>query len=184
MSEFDFDRLLDDVLEKDTLAEPRPGIEQRVLARVREERVGAAIRMRGWWIGAAASLAACLVIAVAVHHRSGMRDVPSVPGAQAVAAPPSAMASGTHNAGATAEATRIPFHREAVRRSSPVRAVPAAGVKQVRDEPLPKMDTFPAVTQRDVSPLVTSPEAIEALQKLKADQERPVEISAIVIQPL
>jgi hypothetical protein len=183
MSEFDFDGILDDVLEKDTLVEPRPGMEQRVLARVREERT-AVVRMRGWWFGAAASLAACLVIAVAVHHWSGTRDISPVPGAQAVVEPPSAMASSTHAVVSPPEAKRAPLHREAVRRSSSVRAVPADGVKQVREERLPKMDTFPAVTQRDVSTLARSPEAIEALQNLKAEQERPVQISAIVIQPL
>jgi hypothetical protein len=49
---------------------------------------------------------------------------------------------------------------------------------------MPKLDTFPAMTQQSGNVLLKSPQAIQALQELKAEQQQPLEISAIEIQPL
>jgi hypothetical protein len=202
MSEFDFDALLDEVLKEEAQAEPLPGMERRILTRMREEKVLGGVWARGWWLGAVA-LAACVVVAVAVHHWSGTSSGSHV--AAPITAPQTAIArrDGEGDAENKPELKVAPFRREARRKISPARAGEAAisGEQvqvQVQEERLPKLDTFPAVTQKGsllaelkrgdtrdaVQAIAQSPQLAQALLDLKAEQERPLQVDAIEIKPL
>jgi hypothetical protein len=200
MSEFDFDALLDEVLKEEAQAEPLSGMERRILTRLREEKVLGGGWARGWWLGAA-SLAACLVVAVAVHHWFGTSSGSHV--AAPITAPQTAIArrDGEGDAENKRELKVAPFRREARRKISPGRAgeaVLSGEQVQVREERLPKLDTFPSVTQkgsllveskrgdsRDAAKAIAqSPQLAQALLDLKAEQERPLEMDAIEIKPL
>jgi hypothetical protein len=181
-----FDDLLDDVLREETRTEARPGMEQRILARVREEGVRRSYLPRmGWMVGAL--MAACLVVAVAFHPwQRRMHDAP-LPSAETAPIP-----SPPANASPRVD-SRIASGISPVKDASPHRhgrvvsvQAEAAQPADVRDgrEPRPKLDTFPAVTQKGEPSMVSSPAAVQAMQELKAEQEQPVTVAAIEIKPL
>jgi hypothetical protein len=62
----ELDRLLDEALASYSSEEPRPGLERRVLKRVRAER---APRRFGWWRWAVAVPVLASLLALAVTHR-------------------------------------------------------------------------------------------------------------------
>jgi len=201
----DFDELLDEVLREDAAAEPRAGLEARVMARARSEAghgstFGLPNRWRAWMLG---PVAACLAIVAAVWYVSG---------------------------GGLSQPDRVASHMPApvlsvetpgIERSHPV-AEGDAGLsvggsgRALRDAHLsdektvakmghpdsedgPKLDTFPAVSQKgdlagwlrsgDDGKLATiarqvTPEVAKAYQQLQAVQSEPIDIAAIEIKPL
>jgi hypothetical protein len=185
----EFDELLDEVLKENAGAEPLSGMEQRILARVREEKVRGAGWARGWWLGAA-SLAACLVVAAAVHPRfaSSGSDRSSVPSPQAAST--QSVPARTRTAPWAETLGQSPVENVSPRRSDGRRVMRVRvdevrlGVVRVRDERLPKLDTFPAITQKSDQITVPSLKAVEAMQELKAKQEQPLVVAAIEINPL
>lgn len=70
--EKDVDQLLDAVLAQYGKAEPRAGLETRVLANLRAERDRIASRHRWWWAGIAVATAA-IAVAVWLGHGDGAR---------------------------------------------------------------------------------------------------------------
>jgi hypothetical protein len=72
----ELDRALDSALAKYAGAEPRAGLEERVLANIRAER--ARVPDRAWWRWSAAALAAVVVVAAALALRSGGPTQPVV----------------------------------------------------------------------------------------------------------
>jgi hypothetical protein len=139
-NEHDLDVALDAALAKYSAVEPRAGLEERVLAHMREEQTRYA--ERGWWRwGFAAAVVAIFVVAVALAWRSGktsqlvIANRPSVlapsPKAPAVAVDASADASNKKNAVRPRE--RVSIHRSA--HLSPHAAVMAT---------VPKLDQFPS----------------------------------------
>jgi len=179
-----FDELLDDVLREETRTEPRSGMERRILARVREDGArGSYLPRMGWMVGA--SLAACLVVAIAVRPwQRGMHDAP-LPSGQ-IAPIPSATASMSPQV----EALDVSPAKDSSPRSRrrKVVSMQAAAVRpaEVRDgrDPRPKLDTFPAATQRSGPLMVPSPTVAEAIRELKAEQEQPLTVAEIEIKPL
>jgi hypothetical protein len=138
--EHDLDVALDAALAKYSAVEPRAGLEERVLAHMREEQTRYA--ERGWWRwGFAAAVVAIFVVAVALAWRSGKTSQPVIanrpsvlapsPKAPAVAVDASADASNKKNAVRPRE--RVSIHRSA--HLSPHAAVMAT---------VPKLDQFPS----------------------------------------
>jgi hypothetical protein len=179
-----FDDLLDDVLREETRTAPRSGMEQRILARVREERArGSYLPRMGWMVGA--SLAACLVVAIAVHPwQRGMHDAP-LPSAQAVRIPSATASMRPQVEASDVSPTKDTSPRPRRRKVVSVRAatVRPAEMRDGRD-PSPKLDTFPAVTQRSGPLMVSSPMMAEAIRELKTEQEQPLTVAEIEIKPL
>jgi hypothetical protein len=180
----DFDDLLAEVL-KDDAVEPRIGMERRILARIREDgRRGFEWQRMGWF--AAASLAACVLVAAVVQLRPGGRASDAAGPPQTAAVPSTAARTDptserpgpspvkTIHRDGRADRGVANVHREAVRSES----------LQAEEERLPKLDTFPAVTQKDGLAATASPAVAQAMQELKAEQERPIVVAAIEIKPL
>jgi len=187
----DFDELLDEVLKKEAGVEPRVGMEQRVLVRVRAEETGRI----GWgrrWLFAPALVSGGLLVAVAVNHRFSRRDRFEAPVLRAVAPPVVTMQESVQSDSQEVpelKGAQSPPHTR--RKQTPLQTASAnANLEQAREEGLPKMDTFPAVTQKGSllagwkSDDVQSSEATQALLQLKAEQERPLQVNEIEIQPL
>lgn len=187
MSDFDFDKLLDEVLKEDARVEPRVGMERRILESVRSEK-RQPVR---WWIPAAASAAAVLAAILLMLHGSGRPDLVIVDGP---GVPHPSLHDATNATGVKEpEVRRREEHAEttrAVRRVTPKKTQPA----EVAEKRLPKLDTFPAVTQKGSlqaglqsanAPNPQPSEAVaQALLELKAEQERPLQVDAIEIKPL
>ena len=146
----EFDDLLDEVLKDRVAEEPRAGMEQRIQARVREEgaREGFDWQRVGWIAGA--SLAACLVVAVVVEigQRRTDNKVVLAPQTASIPSTPARTSPRGETPGPSPVKTTSP-DRHAGRRvvSAHVEAV-GPGDLRAREERLPKLDTFPAVTQR------------------------------------
>ncbi len=183
----DFDELLDSVLQEDTAAQPRPGLEVRVLARVRTDGQ----RRPRWkfvaWGAIAAALPVC-VVALLVWPRS-------VPPVQHVKEVP-VMSGSTLPERVAAESVQ----------NQPRKRVAEAGISvrphRVRvtyqPESLPKLDVFPTPSvatgpERKLAeisrhyPGAIAPDAPEAAaeRKLPAPLKiEPIEIAAIEITPL
>ena len=166
----ELDRLLDEALASYSSEEPRPGLEQRVLARVRAE---AAPRRFGWWRWGVAIplLASLLVVAIAYRSKpqatSRERDLASAkPPATVVAAPAKPRPDTPRRARSV--------HRAVVAHSA-----------------LPRRDVFPLPT-----PLSPEERAVLNLVRRFPDQARrvlidandrsnqPIEIPGIEIPPL
>jgi hypothetical protein len=189
----EFEELLDEVLREDVQVEPRSGMERRILMGVNAEGSRAVVRrrwLRLWWVPAGACLGLVLVMQHGRRERVDSRD-----GGVTVA--------NAHPAVAT-ELKKMPLSQEMKRRGASRVAGRSSGSRIERTEEvakshLPKMETFPAVAQsggflsepqqgdggRDgLRVVVESPQVAKALQELKAEQERPLQVSAIEIQPL
>jgi len=72
----ELDRMLDTALAKYAAAEPRPGLEDRVLAHLRAEHTR--IPVHGWWPWSVAAVLAVIIVAVALALRSGESSHPVV----------------------------------------------------------------------------------------------------------
>jgi len=188
----EFDELLDEVLRKDARTEPRPGIEQRILANVNAE-VSRPVAWRRWlrlWLAPAG---ACLGLILVMQH--GRReDVDSRVAGMTVA--------DTHRAAATElKGMSLREERKHEEVASRVKgwgpAVVAKHVEESSEALLPKMETFPAVAQssgflpemsgggvKELREATDSPQVAQALQELKVQQEQPLKVSAIEIKPL
>ncbi|WP_035348180.1 hypothetical protein [Edaphobacter aggregans] len=181
----EFDDLLDEVLKDRVAGKPRAGMEQRILARVREEGAQGFDWQRMGWI-AGASLAACLVVGVVVELSQRRMDKNVVLPPQAASIPSTpARTNPTGEMPVPSPVKTTSGNRHAGRRVESVRVEAARpGDSQGREERLPKLDTFPAVTQK-IEPLTVSPPAVaQAMQELKAKQEQPLVVAAIEIKPL
>ncbi len=132
VSDHNLDRLLDAALTKYSSAEPRAGLEDRVLANLRVEQT--CVPARTWWRWGLAALAAIVVVAIALAFRSEKHLKPQVvqqapaPG-QAPYSPETQIA----RRDATAPSTRP------VRPRTSGRRVAGAGAT-----PVPKLDQFPS----------------------------------------
>jgi len=193
VSDLDFDKLLDEMLKEEARIEPRIGIERRVLERVRMEEAARLGWRRRWWF-APATVAGCLLVVIATNHRFQNRG--------------GSVASATRPAPSPVEITKVnvPINSQKTTESKSAQTslrtkrweLPVDGIRVarerelVKDQRLPKMDTFPAVTEKaslagwrsDVTSPVPSPEAAQALLELKAQQASPLQVDAIEIQPL
>ena len=110
-------------------------------------------------------------------------------------------AADAHPAAAT-ELKRMPLREErkhgvASRVKGRGPAVVAEYAEEFAEARLPKMETFPAVAQssgflpgtrsggaKELREAADSPQVAQAFQELKAEQERPLQVSAIEIKPL
>ena len=204
MKEFDFDALMDEVLREDAQVEPRPGMERRILAGMQVEVSRTAVPrrwLRLWWMPAGACLGVVLglsLIPVVQHGRRERVDSRAAAGASVTDA-----RSIAGDAEGRAERREMPLYQErkpggvsrVAKRGSALRVERTGEVAETR---LPKMETFPAVAQRggflpepasgsgakELREAVDSPQVAQALQGLKAEQERPLQVSAIEIKPL
>jgi Tfp pilus assembly PilM family ATPase len=100
--------------------------------------------------------------------------------------------------GNAAVAKDVPLHHEMKSGAARSSALSVKETEEVAEDRLPKMETFPAVAQsggflpeptsgsgaKELGEVVDSPQVAKALQSLKEEQERPLEVSAIEIQPL
>lgn len=194
-----FDELLDEVLREDGQAMPRPGLETRVMARLRADERPAAGWLKARWLTAGAMAAAACVVAAVLWVAPRNGSAPQVQRPVVVTKPeanrphlstPQAKLAGTHSSDDKTVARRgHPIGTLSKMRRSPVVA------QQSR---LPKLETFPAVTQKGEAAgwlggsdakLATvvremSPQTLKALQELQESQSRPLTIAAIEIKPL
>jgi len=72
----ELDRVLDTALAKYLTVEPRPGLEDRVLANLRAERTR--IPAHAWWRWSVAAVLAVVIVAVALALRFGRSSLPVV----------------------------------------------------------------------------------------------------------
>jgi len=72
----ELDRMLDTALAKYLTAEPRPGLEDRVLANLRAEQTR--VPVYAWWHWSVAAVLAVVIVAVALALRSGKSSLPVV----------------------------------------------------------------------------------------------------------
>ena len=70
------DRMLEAALAKYAAAEPRPGLEDRVLANLRAERTR--MPVHAWWRWSVAAVLAVVIVAMALAWRSGKSSLPVV----------------------------------------------------------------------------------------------------------
>jgi hypothetical protein len=196
----EFDELLDQVLKEDARVEPRQGFEQRILAGLR----GESPRKRGlwmWWAPAAACAAVVLgTVLMLQHGRSGQVDTRAA-GANQPARNTASGAAGKIVPSMHEAPTELPRKIGGARVSHmakqglPLQSEMARGVAETR---LPKMETFPAVAQtggflpeppdttaaKELREAADSPQVALALRELKEQQERPLQVNAIEIEPL
>jgi len=181
MRDSDFGKLLDEVLKERAEIEPRVEMERRILERMRS----ASREPVRWWMPAGAF--AAMVIAAILLMNGSRRPEPVIVNAPRVEHPSrhdATKAAGVKEPEAHAEAARV------VRHVVSNKTHPA----QVAEERMPKLDTFPAMTQKGSllsgwqsggAPTTPSSEAAaQALKALKAEQERPLQMDAIEIKPL
>jgi len=72
----ELDRMLETALAKYAAAEPRPGLEDRVLANLQAERTR--IPVHAWWRWSVAAVLAVVIVAVVLALRSGRSSLPVV----------------------------------------------------------------------------------------------------------
>jgi hypothetical protein len=169
----ELDQLIDSALS--TYAEPRAGLEARVLANLTAQPT------RRPWLPWAISLpiAACIVLMLMLYPRHNRIEEP-VHQAQQSPAPHTQAAPEN----SIAQAAQLPAHH-------PQPRVIVAHATRTASAPLPKLDTFPGA--RPLSPqeqalvhFITHapPSEIQAIQKSAAQQDEPLHIAEIVIQPI
>jgi hypothetical protein len=193
MRDSDFDKLLDEVLKEGARVEPRVGMELRVMAGVRAEAARKQ-RLLRWWVPvgvcAGLALAAVLVMqSLRATHDSVASDL-KVNARSSSAEIATGVAS--VNTDEHVKETSVP---KVVRREAHRTPVFRA---EVATEHPQKMETFPAVAQtggflpergedsgaKVLREVVASPQVAQALVELKAQQDQPVQVSAIEIEPL
>jgi hypothetical protein len=196
----DFDELLGQVLKEDARVEPRLGFEQSILAGLRVEASRKGWR-RIWWVPAGVFAGLAVAAALMVQHgRSGSHSAAANLG----------VSQADRASLPTPEKVRKVFETEILgpdhrsgppllpRRRAGGRTASQMGHSEEVGERLPKMETFPAVAQsggflpepgtsgevKALREAVDSPLVAQALQELKAEQERPLEVRVIEIEPL
>jgi len=164
----ELDRLLDEALASYSNEEPRPGLEQRVLGRVR----AAGTSRRFAWLRWAVAIPVFSLLVLAITHRSKPQAA-SVDRNLASAKPP-----------ATAVAPPAGLRRAAVRRARVRRP-------EVARSPLPKRAVFPlpaplSPEERALVDLVTRfpDQARQVLVEASQRTSQPIEIPRIEIPPL
>lgn len=198
-----FNELLDGVLREDVAAEPRPGLEARVMARVQaDEGLLHASFSQTWdrwrkWLFVPA--AACLGVAALVWYGTGggtsrPARVASRASAPALAVPavvaPKSAAAIARNSAPQAGEGYLSDEEAAPRQPKRVRTV---------SEDEPKLETFPAVSQKgnpagwlgggdngklDAIASEVTPAVAKAYRQLQEAQSEPIDIAAIEITPL
>lgn len=180
----ELDCLIDSELAR--YAEPRAGLEQRILARVDAEvvrRPGLMSRWQAWALVGAAAAAMLLLVAVPVHRKQGINGA-------AMTSPNHLDPSGTSESPVSnIQATVQPLpHTEKRTRSA---AQVPGGARQIENARHPKLEVFPAP-----QPLSTQEQALVALATAPSDTARenfiasqralnaPLQISAIEISPI
>lgn len=206
----DFDELLDGVLREDASAQPRAGLEARVMARVQLDGGHGAVlglrhRWRRWLLVPGT---ACLGIVVAVWYVSSGNlpqpdrvasrvsapvlsvHLPAIVGSLDVAERRQSLAESDS---ALSREGRTSRHMRLVRDKA------APKVRHALSEDSPKLESFPAVSQKgDIANWMggddggklaavareASPEILAAYQQLRSTQGEPIDIAAIEIKPL
>ncbi|HZY73458.1 MAG TPA: hypothetical protein VFE22_10165 [Edaphobacter sp.] len=199
----DFDELLDEVLQEDATTQPRTGLEGRVMARVQaDEGLLHASLSQAWdrwrkWLPVPA--AACLGVAALVWYGTGggtsrPARVDSRASAPALAVPAVETSKSTaaiaRNSAPQVGARYLLAEGVARRQPKRVRTV---------SEDEPKLETFPAVSQKgnasgwlggdDNGKLAAiasevTPAVAKAYRQLQEAQREPIDIAAIEITPL
>jgi hypothetical protein len=139
-SEHDLNQWLESALGQYSKAEPRPGLENRILASLQTERSRITARRRWWWAAGAAVAAATIVLAVWLGHGDHTRT----PDAIGVSAE---ITVGDGDRLATPRDVRPatqPAELAAVKARRQPSTDPAAGAHQVGD--VAKLDQFPTPT--------------------------------------
>jgi len=182
----ELDVLLDSALS--TYAEPRSGLEERVLNGLAEGRLAPPAKSRQTpfpvrrWIPLAVGLAvaACLLLVLMVHNSTRPREIEARNPASSQPQPHRTIAPPSNTAG---EPTHLAFAR-----TVKPRAQHSAPVQQAA---LPKLDVFPApqpLTPQEQALVVFVAQAPETERKavVEAQQqiETPISVAAIHIPPL
>ena len=176
-----FDDLLNETLKQEVQAEPLAGLEQRILNRVQKQSSERAHWRLGWGI-AVATLAIAALIPLAIQRLTPREH------SRITHAPVPAEISSIQTAPPQREA-REPEGLQVQTR--PIARIKRHEARQLpREEPLPKLETFPAITQQGGrrgegwEEVARSPEAVKALVELKDQQKQSIDIAAIEIKPL
>ena len=187
----EFEELLDEVLREDSQVEPRLGMERRVLAGMHAES-SRKRWLRMWWVPAGACVGMVLGAVLMTQHRpwsvNSRIDRVTDAGLHPVVG----------DVGKAAVAKDVPLHHEMKSGAGRSSTLSTKRAEEIADARLPKMETFPAVAQsggflpeptsargaKELREVLDSPQVAKALQSLKEEQERPLEVSAIEIQPL
>jgi hypothetical protein len=180
-----FDDLLDGVLSEDATAQPRAGLEGRVMARLQGERQRRSVWSFVTWGLVAAALPVCFVVLLVwPKNMPPVQHVKEVPAISGSAVPKQVAMEPERNQPRTVARTRISVRRES---------------KRVVDEAesLPKLDVFPTPAEVDMFPQpvkanegrrqlaeLKSKKVGEALTALQQEQSEPIRIAAIEIAPL
>lgn len=179
----EFDDLLDEVLSDDATAQPRAGLEARVMARLQAERQRRPVWNFVTW-GLVAALPVC-VVALLVWPKSipPVQHVKEAPAISGSAVPKQVAVEPERNRPRIVAQSRISVRRE------------GKGVAN-EAESLPKLDVFPTPGEVDMFPrpvkanegdrqlAMRSKKVVEALAALQQEQSEPIRIAAIEIAPL
>lgn len=192
----DFDELLDEVLREDAQAAPLTGLESRVMARMRTE--GRSRNwLRGWMLVPAAACLGVVAMVWFVAGRGAPQNEVVVSRASTQLTPKAEMSS--RESGRALRDAHLSRDRAAAKMGHPALVANRRAVAVPVRESMPKLETFPAVTQKGEatswlggsgdSKLVAiakdvSPQALKAYQELQASQNGPINIAAIEIKPL
>ena len=131
----ELDSVLDASLRKYAAVEPRVGLEERVLANLRAERIRNTDR--GWWRWRwAVALATIVALVVALAWKSGKQSPPIVAKSTSVTMQ-NPVSLGTHVASVDGDAPRLHGHSVRNTPRRPLRAQSAATV-------IPRLDVFPS----------------------------------------
>jgi hypothetical protein len=197
----DFDQLLDGVLQEDTAAQPRPGLEARVMARVRMEgrkyRSGFGPRNLLW--ASSIAMIVCVVMAASIWYVSD-RGLPQPDKVASRAPAPILNAPAVETPKPVVARHDAHLSQGKDRQHLRLTHVDSANEKaEHASEDEPRLETFPAVSQKgdvtgwfgtsDGEKLAAiargaSPETVAAYQQLRSAQKEPIDIAAIEIKPL
>jgi hypothetical protein len=131
----ELESVLDAALGKYTGVEPRAGLEERVLANLRAERI--LVADHGWWQWRwAVALAAIVAVVVALAWKSGKQSPPIVAKSTSVTMQ-SPVSLGPHVASVDGDAARLRGHSVRYTARHPLPAQSAAAV-------IPRLDVFPS----------------------------------------
>lgn len=132
-SEEDLDRILDAALAKHASAEPRPGLEDRILAKVRSDAVPTT--QHAWWYFGIAVALAAILLAAAINRRSPKLFLESARRTAPARPNPSAMDPPKLNPDAGRSQPQTPIH---------IAKTTATPVGKPRVPKNPKLDVFPS----------------------------------------
>jgi hypothetical protein len=136
--EHEMDRWLDDALAQNGKAEPRPGLEGRVLARLAEARRESS-RMRRWWSALAFTAAAILALVMVWRQRTEPSRTKPIANVATTQRADEHAAGNTRLPDKNANAARENHPLAIARNSSNLRALAVAAMQNA-----PKLEQFPA----------------------------------------